>query len=155
MGSIANESDLPVMGIFWRPHRLVTLWPELNVTLFLLAELQGMEWIWGGKGGIMAIISSFLFFALRSLEIKRTSGKNPEKKCFPTSVCMRQLLLTEVKIGRFPRQQDLGRFLSQTLNTHCMTLVKWGTPAFLNLLLLLSSIFKIACDCTHFGNAGK
>lgn len=42
-----------------------------------------MEWIWGGKGGIMAIISSFLFFALRSLEIKRTSGKNPEKKVFP------------------------------------------------------------------------
>lgn len=154
MGSIANESDLPVMGIFWRPHRLVTLWPELNVTLFLLAELQGMEWIWGGKGGIMAIISSFLFFALRSLEIKRTSGKNPEKKCFPTSVCMRQLLLTEVKIG-FQGSRTWVASCPRPLTPIVWLWWSGGTPAFLNLLLLLSSVFKIACDCTHFGNAGK
>lgn len=108
----------------------------------------------GGKGrdnGNYFVIS---FLCSQVPRNKKNLWKKSRKKVFPYK-CVYEAAPPHRSEDRFPRQQDLGRFLSQTLNTHCMTLVKWGTPAFLNLLLLLSSVFKIACDCTHFGNAGK
>lgn len=58
---------------------------ECYIVSFGRTSGHGMDM--GGKGGIMAIISSFLLFALRSLEIEPLE-KNPEKKCFPTTVCL-------------------------------------------------------------------
>ena len=105
-----------------------------------------------GKGGIVAINSSFLLFALRSLEIEPL-----EKKIQKKSVSL-QVVFKGSSSSRKWRQEGFQgsrtwvRFLSQTLNTHCMNLVKPGTIALLNFLLLFPSVFKMGTVTPHIAH---
>lgn len=97
-----------------------------------------------GKGGIVAINSSFLLFALRSLEIEPLE-KIQKKKVFPYKCVFKGSSSSQKwRQEGFQGSRTWVRFLSQTLNTHCMNLVKQGTIALLNFLLLFPSVFKMS-----------
>ena len=91
----------------------------------------------------MGIISSFLLFALRSLEIEPLE-KFQKRKCFPTSLCLKATPPHGSEGRKVSKAAGPECFLSQTLNTHCMNLVKWKTIALLNFLLFFLVFSKWA-----------